>query len=135
MTPDELREFERTRRKALWVIASLLPGDLKAADALAILDELGDQERNGTAPPDIPLELVEVRDFVPVSRHHSGIDIVQERNIPEPWRERFMRASIGSTRLVEGPYAGDWEKFLASWEAEMQHLDAHRSARHTSKLD
>lgn len=100
MTHDELRELEATRRKALWVLANIPPGNPKASDALAILDDLDDQERNGTAPPDKPFKLIEVRDFVPVERHHSGIDIVLERNIPEPWRERFLQASIGSTRLV-----------------------------------
>lgn len=132
MTHVELRELEANRRKALWVLAGISPGDLRASDALAILDDLDDQERNGTAPPDRPLELVEARDSVPVNRHHSGIDIVLELNIPEPWRERFLQASIGSTRLVEGLYAKDWKQFLAEWEAEMLHLEAHRAFRKRS---
>lgn len=135
MTHDELRKLEVTRRKALWVLAELPPGDSKAPDALAILDDLGDQERNGTSTTDKPLELTKIRDSVPVERHHSGINIVLELNIPQPWRERFLQASLGSTRLGDGPYARDWEKFLAMWEAEMQHLDAHRAARRMSRLD
>lgn len=127
MTHDELRELETTRRKALWVLASLPPGDLTASDALAILDDLDDQKREDSSPTDIPLELVEVRVSVTVERHHSGIDIVLELTIPQPWRERFRQASIGSTRLPEGPYARDWEKFLIEWEAEMAHLENHRA--------
>jgi hypothetical protein len=57
---------------------------------------------------------------------------VLELTIPQPWRERFQQASIGSTRVVEGPYATDWEKFLARWEAEMRHLEQHRAARYKS---
>ncbi|MEO6678467.1 MAG: hypothetical protein ABIO21_13960 [Pseudomonas sp.] len=124
----ELRELERTRRRALWTLASLPPGDPMASDALAILDDLDDQERNATPPTEKTLELIEVRDSVPVERHHSGIDIVLELNIPEPWGERFFQASVGSTRLPEGPYARDWKKFLSEWMNEMAHLEKHRAA-------
>lgn len=129
MNHDELRKLESSRRRALWEIARFLPSDPEAADALAILDDLDDQERNGTSPTGKQLELAEVRDSVPVLHHHSGIDIVLERNIPQPWRERFLQASIGSTRLTDGPYAHDWEKFLNEWEREMQHLQKHRAAQ------
>lgn len=129
MTADELREHERTRRRALWALASLHPGDSIALGFLAILDDLDDQERSSTAVVHEPLELNEVRDYVRIKRHPSGIDIVMESDIPEPWRERFSQASIGSTRLPEGPYARDWEKFLTGWEHEMQHLQDHRAAQ------
>jgi hypothetical protein len=132
MTHDELRKLERTRRRALWAIARFLPGDPEAADALAILNDLDDQERSSTPSTSEPLELNEVRDSVPVQHHQCGIDIVLELTIPQPWRERFQQASIGSTRVVEGPYATDWEKFLARWEAEMRHLEQHRAARYKS---
>lgn len=56
---------------------------------------------------DQPLEFEQLRYSVSVERHHSGIEIVVELSIPEPWRERFLQASIGSTRLVDGPYATD----------------------------
>lgn len=46
MTHDDLRKLESTRRKALREIARYLPGDSEAADALAILDDLDDKERN-----------------------------------------------------------------------------------------
>lgn len=135
MTHEELRELETARRKALWVLASLLPGDLEAAYALAILDNLDNEERNDTLPSDAPLGLNDIRDSVTVQYHRSGIDIILEQTIPQPWRERFHQASIGSTRLVDGPYVADWHKFLVCWETEMQHLKAHRAARSKPKLD
>ena len=135
MTCDLLRERERTRRRALWALASLRPGDSAASELLTILNGLDEQERSGTSYSDNPLELIEVRNSVSAKRHNSGIDIILEQAIPQPWRERFHQASIGSTRLVDGPYASDWDKFLASWEAEMRHLEQHRAARNKSKKD
>ena len=129
MTHDELRQLEGARRRTLWALACLRPGDPTASDLLAILDDLDDQERNDCSCSGKPLELVEVRNFVSVMRHNSGIDIILERDIPQPWRERFYQACIGSTRLIDGPYASDWDKFLASWEAEMRYLEQRRAAR------
>lgn len=62
-------------------------------------------------------------------RHNSGIDIILEKTIPQPWRERFHQASIGSTRVPDGPYATDWDKFVNEWEREMQHVQNHRLAK------
>lgn len=135
MTHDELRQLEGARRRTLWALACLLPGDPSASDLLAILDDLDDQERSDTPRSDKPLDLIEIRNSVSVRRHHSGMDIIFERDIPQPWRERFHQASIGSTSLVDGPYASDWDKFLASWEAEMRHLEEHRAGRNKSKKD
>lgn len=129
MTCDVLRELERTRRRVLWALATLHPGDSNASDLLAILDDLDEQERNDTPCNDRLPELTEVRNSVSVMHHNSGIDIILERTIPQPWRERFHQASIGSTRLVDGPYATDWDKFLTEWEREMQHLENHRAAQ------
>lgn len=132
MTSEELCELERVRRRALWALASFHPGDPMALGVLAILDDLDGQERSSTAPTHSPLELNEVRDFVRIKRHPSGIDIVLELDIPEPWRARFSQASIGSTRVFEGPYARDWDRFLTEWEREMQHLQNHRAAQPAS---
>ena len=129
MTHDELRQLEGSRRRTLWALACLRPGDPTASDLLAILNDLDDQERNDTPCSDRLLELPEVRNSVSVMRHNSGIDIILERTIPQPWRERFHQASIGSTRVPDGPYATDWDKFLTEWEREMQHLKNHRAAQ------
>ncbi|MEE4104494.1 hypothetical protein V2I78_10400 [Pseudomonas viridiflava] len=135
MTRNDLRELESERRRALWALANVPPGDLKALIHLAVLDDLDHQERHSASSTDKPLELNEVRDSVPVHHHQSGIDIVLEIDIPQPWRERFLQASIGSTRLPDGPYARDWEKFLSEWESEMRHLALHRAARRDLGID
>lgn len=129
MTCDFLRERERTRRKVLWALASLRPGDHTASELLTILDGLDEQERSDTSCSDNSLELIEVRNSVSAKRHNSGIHIILEHTISQPWRERFHQASIGSTRLIDGPYASDWDKFLTEWEREMQHLKNHRAAQ------
>ncbi|MFL6876879.1 hypothetical protein ACJ6YJ_18690 [Pseudomonas marginalis] len=129
MTCDLFRERERTRRRVLWALATFHPGDPSASDLLLILDDLDDQERNNTPCSDKPLDLIQVRNSVSLMRHDSGINIILEQTILQPWRERFYQASIGSTRLVDGPYASDWDKFLTEWEREMQHLQTHRVAQ------
>jgi hypothetical protein len=135
MTCNLLSEREGTKRRVLWALASLHPGDSNASDLLAILDGIDDQERNDTPSSDKPLDLIQVRNSASVMRHNSGINIILEQTIPQPWRERFYQASVGSTRLVDGPYASGWDKFPASWEAEMRHLEQHRAARNKSKKD
>jgi hypothetical protein len=127
--PDDLRTRESVRRKALWTLTHLMPGDPKAAAILDVLDDIEDQERVDLNRSHLSLDINAVRKAVLIERHSSGINIVDEANIPQPWRERFLQASIGSTRLVDGPYAHDWDKFLTQWQAEMKHLDAHMSAR------
>lgn len=129
MPDDELRELEAKRRKALWMLSSISPGESKAFDALSILDDLELQERKNSPHTVKGFELNQLRDCVTVHHHHSGIDIILEQTIPQPWRERFNQASIGSTRLLAGPYGSDWDKFLVEWEREMQHLQNHRLAK------
>ncbi|WP_192485505.1 hypothetical protein [Pseudomonas savastanoi] len=135
MPHNDLRELEAKRRKALWMLSSISPGESKAFDALSILDDLELQERKNSPHTVKAFELNQLRDCVTVQHHHSGIDIILEQTIPQPWRERFNQASIGSTRLLDGPYASDWYKFLACWQSEMQHLKAHRAACSEPKLD
>ena len=135
MPDDELRELEAKRRKALWILAHISPGDSKAFDALSILDDLDLQERKYSPNADKALDLNQLRDCVTLQHHNSGIDIILEQTIPQPWRERFHQASIGSTRLVDGPYAADWDKFLIGWDAEMRHLQQHRTARRKRGID
>ncbi|MBA6041995.1 hypothetical protein SAMN05216598_3123 [Pseudomonas asplenii] len=126
---DDLRARESVRRKALWTLSHLMPGDPKAAAILDVLDGIEGQERVDLNHSHPGLVIDAARKAVQIERHSSGINIVNEASIPQPWRERFLQASIGSTRLVDGPYAHDWDKFLAQWQVEMRHLDAHRYAR------
>lgn len=135
MTSDELRALESLRRRALWELASLSPGDPKSSRLLIILDDLDHQERHSPSSTDKLLELDAVRDAVSIKHHHSGIDIVVELDIPQPWRERFLQTSIGSTRIPDGLYGRDWRKFLDEWEDEMEHLLKHQGERAASQRD
>lgn len=126
---DDLRTRESVRRKALWTLSHLVPGDPQAAAILNVLDDIEDQERVDLHHSNPHLDIDAARKAVLIERHSSGINIVDEARIPQPWRERFLQASIGSTRLIDAPYARDWEKFLAQWQVEMQHLAAHKIAR------
>jgi hypothetical protein len=127
--PDDLRTRESVRRKALWTLSHLMPGDPKAAAILDVLNGIEVQECVDLNLSHPVLDIDTVRKAVLIERQSSGISIVREASIPQPWRERFLQASVGSTRLVDGPYAHDWEKFLAQWQLEMRNLDAHMSAR------
>lgn len=126
---DDLCTRETVRREALWTLSHLMPGDPKAVAILDVLDEIEEQERIAQNRHQPGLDIDAARKALLIERHRSSINIVNEASIPQPWRERFLQASIGSRRLVDGPYAHDWEKFLTQWQVEMQHLDAHMSAR------
>lgn len=130
---EELRNREAARRNALWTLASLSPGDPKALHVLAVLDDIELGEAHDFSSPAAVLSVDQLRDSILAEPHPIGCRIVREANIPQPWRERFLRASLGSTRVADGPYAHDWKKFLEVWESEMQHLLEHRAARATHK--
>ena len=85
MPDDDLRELGAKRRKALWMLANISPGDSKAFDVLSILDDLELQERKDSPHTDKALELKKIRACVTMQHHHSGIDIILERTIPQPW--------------------------------------------------
>lgn len=131
---DDLRTRESLRRKALWTLSHLMPGDPKAAAILDVLDDIDHQEHVELNRHRPSLDIDDARKAVLIELHSSGIRIVREASIPQPWRERFLQASIGSTRLEDGLYAHDWEKFLSEWQAEMKRLDAHRAARRARQL-
>lgn len=134
MTHDEeLRHRETARRKALWALASLLPGDARAIDLLNVLDDIELREAHDTLASTDLFSVEQLRDLISTEPHPIGCRIVREANIPQPWRERFLRASLGSTRVAEGPYAHDWEKFLSEWEREILLVKKHRAARVVSE--
>lgn len=123
----DLASREIARRKALWTLAHLIPGDSRAAGIVDVLDEIDLHERLDTSLPPPHVSIEELRDLVTVEAHPIGVSIVRESAIPQPWRERFMRANLGSTRVTGGPYATDWHSFLEHWVGEMQHLESHRT--------
>lgn len=118
------------RRRALWALADLQPGDPRAEKVLAELDEV-DQALQGVVGND-QLSAQELVDLI-ITKLHNGVQLVVEDSIPEPWLQRFQAASVGSTRLAEGPYLRDFEKFLEVWHQELEHLNAHRTHRSSGR--
>ncbi|KKK08047.1 hypothetical protein EGJ22_06520 [Pseudomonas sp. p99-361] len=125
---DSLHFLENRRRRALWILAHLDPGDPRALCVLRVLDEIDQQERPSLGSLRI-LSVEEISNQVTAEPHPIGTSIVRDDAIPEPWRERFLCASYGSTRVAEGGYLHDWLKFLSKWQQEMTHLERHRAAR------
>jgi len=93
-----------------------------------VLDQIDQQEQDSLRAEQIPT-IDEVTNRVASESHPIGIPIVRDDAIPEPWRERFLCASYGSTRVVEGAYLHDWLNFLSKWQQEMTHLERHKAAR------
>lgn len=125
---DSLHFLENRRRRALWTLAHLVPGDPRALCVLRVLDEIDQQEQPSLGPLRI-LSVEEISNQVTAEPHPIGTSIVRDDAIPEPWRERFLCASYGSTRVAEGAYLHDWLKFLSKWQQEMTHLERHRASR------
>ncbi|MFV2950015.1 hypothetical protein [Pseudomonas japonica] len=126
MTDDQLRKLEVAKRRALWALAELKPGVPAAVKVLVELDEV-DQALEGLVTGR-ELSSQELMAAV-TTQYHNGICLVVDDSIPEPWRQRFWAASVGSTRLAAGAYIHDFEKFVLAWQRELEHLKAHRSSR------
>ncbi len=123
----DLHLLEVVRRKALWALAHLIPGDPRADAVIQVLADIEHQEHSLPTYRQA-LGADEVLNLVPSEPHPIGKAIVRDENIPQPWRERFECASRGSTRVAEGAYLHDWLKFLSKWQQEMTHLERHRAA-------
>jgi len=121
-----LRERERARRENLWLIAALQPGDPAAESPVNLLIAIEAGDETYPIGDAWQLSAVQVRDQVPRTALSERIFLIRDQDIPEPWRERFTQASVGSTRPEQGAYGHDWLKFLQLWEREMAHLDAHK---------
>jgi len=125
-----LRSLEIARRRALWALVDLQPEDVRAEKVLAELDEV-DQSLEDIVSGDqlSAQELVEVV----TTKLHNGVKLVVEDSIPERWLQRFQAASAGSTRLAEGPYLRDFEKFVEVWHQELEHLNIHRAHKSSTR--
>lgn len=115
---ENLRAREKARRSALWSLQDPAFGQrvhaLKTLQSIAKLDQefpLGDGAGLTTA---------DLRTLVRViPKSETMLAHVIEDEIPQPWRERFIAASIGSTKQqVDTAYAHDWQSFLALWDKE-----------------
>ncbi|KAB5618677.1 hypothetical protein F7234_23135 [Pseudomonas putida] len=132
MTIDHrLRSLEISRRRALWALAELQPEDARAETVLAELEEV-DQALHGVVGDD-QLRAQELVDVI-TTKLHNGVQLVVEDSIPEPWLQRFQAASVGSTRLADGPYLRDFEKFMVVWLQELEHVKAHRAHSPSGRL-
>lgn len=126
---NDINKRETQRRRALWRLAGLQPSDDAARELVQVLDEIDQAELDDDSLGTKILSVEEVLVRVPVEPHASTLNVVRVEAIPQPWRARFMAASIGSTRVSEGFYAHDWHSFLRKWQAEMRHVAEHRTAR------
>ena len=127
-TSNEIQKRETNRRRALWRLARLAPGNHAALDIIQTLNEIEQAELNDASLVKNTANVAEVLNQVQAEDYAQGISIVRVENIPQPWRARFVAASIGSTRLEAGFYELDWLSFLKKWQAEMTHLERHRVA-------
>lgn len=123
---SDIYKRETRRRRALWRLAGLSPGDPAASELIQVLDETDQSELDDVCLATPISDVEEVLIQVPDEAHASTLRIVRVENIPQPWRARFLAASIGSTRVTEGFYLHDWHKFLKKWQAEMRLLAVHR---------
>lgn len=81
MTHDEeLGNRETARRKALWELVAILPGDHKALDVLDGLDDIELRERHDLASFAQALGIEQLRDAIPTESHPIGCRIVREAN-------------------------------------------------------
>lgn len=81
MTIDHrLRSLEIARRRALWVLADLQPGDARAEKLLAELDEV-EQGLQDMVTGD-QLSAQELLDVV-TTKLHNGVQLVVEDSIPD----------------------------------------------------
>lgn len=127
---NKLESREKARRRALWQLQGLKPGDPAAKEWLLVLAEVEFLDQAEPIGNGHQLTIEQLRKMVPIVELR-GFGIVRDDDIPEPWRERFGQASAGSTRLPEGSYSRDWMKFLALWPEEMTLVQQHRN-KHSS---
>lgn len=107
-------------------LADLKPGDPGAVKVLVELDEVDQTLVDLTTGCELSSQELMV---AITTQYHNGIRLAVDDSMPEPWRQRFWAASVGSTRLAAGAYFLDFENFVLTWQRELEHLKAHRSSR------
>ena len=86
---DDLRTRESVRRKALWTPSHLMSGDPNAAASLDVLYDIEDQERVDLNRHHPSLDVDSAGKAVLIERLSSGIGIVHEASIPQPFDQRW----------------------------------------------
>ena len=115
---DDLKARERARRKALWSLGAYE----RQAEAEATLLTIWKLDRDYPLGAAAGLSTEEVKSLVPITMSGSS-PLVRLADIPEPWATRFDEASYGSTRLLDGYFAHDWDKFLSLWPGEAEKIE------------
>lgn len=123
-----LHDRERDRRDAIWRLELIEPGSKSAEPFLELLSAIRDADETDPIGEACALVIDEVVALVPITSVSGSIDYVGYDDIPEPWCERFLQASAGSTATIRGSYAGDWEKFARYWKVEMAMIRKHQEA-------
>ncbi|MFU6844179.1 hypothetical protein ACM77K_03615 [Pseudomonas aeruginosa] len=116
---DDLKAREEARRQALWSLGA----DERKADAVATLLTIWKLDRDYPLGTAAGLSTECVENLVPITPDPGGTQLVRPVDIPEPWATRFAVASYGSTRVLDGYYARDWEKFLSLWPGEAERIE------------
>lgn len=123
-----LYDRERERRDAIWRLEPIKPGSKAADPFLESLAAIAKDDETDPIGEAHTLGIDEVVAMVSVTSAPGVIDYVGFDEVPEPWCERFLQASAGSTATTRGMYAGDWYKFARLWEFEMKMVAKHRLA-------
>jgi len=116
---DDLKAREEARRKALWSLGA----PERQAEAEATLLTIWKLDRDYPLGEAADLSAEEVESLVPITTT-GGTPLVRFADIPEPWATRFDEASYGSTRLLDGYFARDWDKFISLWPGEAEKIDS-----------
>ena len=116
---DDLKAREEARRKVLWSLGA----HERKVEAEATLLTIWKLERNYPLGSAAGLSIEEVESLVPITMSGST-QLVRLADIQEPWATRFDEASYGSTRLLDGHFARDREKFLSLWPGEAEKSDS-----------
>ena len=116
----DLQTRELTRRNALWALDNPATREQATQDLLRVWRA----DRDYPIGPAAGLAVKEIGAQVPTFVEEGAGALVRFSEIPEPWATRFQLASLGATRVLDGYYARDWEKFLALWPAEVEKIDA-----------
>lgn len=119
---------EHQRRDSIWRLELIKPGSESAEPYLRSLSEIRSADEIDPIGEASGLRVGEVFESVPITSVPGSIDYVSYDDIPEPWCERFIQASAGSTATIRGGYAGDWMKFIRLWSVEMEMIKRHQEA-------
>ena len=123
-----LHDRERERRDTIWRLELIEQGSKSAEPFLELLSAISDADATDPIGEAHALSIDEVFEMVPITTVPGSIDYVDYDDISEPWCERFLQASAGSTATIRGGYATDWGKFVRLWKVEMEMIRKHQEA-------